>query len=65
MIAMGHHIRVQNDQKISLPHNEPQIPPVFVQKQPPEIFLKISQILQKNTCVGVSFRPATLLESDS
>ena len=29
---------VQNDQKNSLPHNEPQILPVFAQKQPPQVF---------------------------
>ena len=27
----------------------------YRQKQPPEVFLKISQILQQNTCVGASF----------
>ena len=27
-------------------------------------FLKISQISQENTCVGASFRPATLLKRD-
>ena len=59
MILDNQSRRVLNDQKISLPHNEPQIPPMFVQKQPLEIFLKISQILRENTCVGVSLRPAT------
>ena len=43
----------------------------FVQKQPPEVFciknvsLKISQISLEKTCVGVSFRSATLLKRDS
>ena len=50
--------RVLNDQKISSPQNEP------LQKQPAEVFLKISQILQENASVGVSFRPATLLKRD-
>ena len=27
-----------NDQMVSLPHNEPQRSPGFVQKQPPELF---------------------------
>ena len=45
--------------------------PGFVQKQPQDlfckkkVFLKISQILQENTCVGASFRPAALLKGDS
>ena len=56
---------VLNDQKIPAPHNEPQGSPVFVQKQSPGVFLKMSQILLKNTCAGVSFRPATLLKRDS
>ena len=41
--------RVLNGQKISSPYNKPQILPVFVQKQPPKVFLKILQILQENT----------------
>ena len=43
----------------------------YVQKQPPEVFLKILLISQENTCVGVSFLiklqiwgPATLLKRD-
>ena len=50
-----------NDQKIPL-SNEPQRSLGFVQKQSPErfykkkVFLKNSEISQKNTCVGVSFR---------
>ena len=42
-----------------------------IQKQPPEVFLKILQIWQESTCVGVffftklqAFRPATLLKRD-
>ena len=41
-------------------------------KQPPEVFLKVLQISQESTCVGVSFftkfqafRPATILKRDS
>ena len=33
---------VLNDQKTPSPHNEPQRSRGFVQKQPPEVFLKIS-----------------------
>ena len=45
---------------------------ILFQKQPPEVscevFLKISQISQENTCVRISlqaFTPATLLKTDS
>ena len=50
-----------NHQRITSSHNEAQRSPWFVQKQRPEVFykkkvfLKISQILQENTCVGASF----------
>ena len=30
-----------------------------------KVFLKISQISQENSCVGVSFRPANLLKRDT
>ena len=60
---------VLNDQKTPSPHNEPQRSPGFVQKfggaLQKKVFLKISQISQENTCVGVSFGPATLLKRDS
>ena len=49
-----------NDEKIPSPHNEPQRSRGFVLWK--KVFLKISQISQENTCVGVSFRPATLFK---
>ena len=56
--------RLLNDQEIPLP-NKPQTSPrsggVLLKK----LFLKSPQTSQENTCVGVSFRPATLSKRDS
>ena len=71
MILENHGRLVLNDQKSPLPHSEPQRSLGFVQKQPPEVlckiflFLKLLQISQENTCLGLSFRPATSLKRDS
>ena len=61
MILNNHDRLVLNDQSVTSPRNEPQRSPEFVQKQPPDVFfkkkvfLKLLQISQENTCVGVSF----------